>query len=230
MNYCSFDLFSQWWQIVSKKICDLEEEKWGLVFLSGELAWVQFEMLFGDLSWSMNQKAGGGGEGSGEMVIFLTAEPRAALHSLGFLHFSCTVVLQNGTGVTLWHQSHQISSLRLSEIKCELCFAFNTMEPNKILLHDDLSSRWVSFITPCIPILLLTNSFAGWGIFNWRLKKQQPCDSACACVDESGGVSLTRGKTEYRIRDAACRWAISQALGTARDVPKVDLMPIQPSS
>lgn len=61
---------------------------------------MQFEMLFGDLSCSMNQRAGGG-ESSGEMVIFMTAEPRAALHSLEFLHFSCTVVLKNGTGDTL---------------------------------------------------------------------------------------------------------------------------------
>lgn len=126
MNYCSFDLFSQWWQSVSKKICDLEEEKWGLAFLSGELAWVQFEMLFGDLSCSMNQKAGGE-RSSGEMVIFMTAEPRAALHSLGFLHFSCTVVFKNGTGVTLWHQSHQTSYVRLLEIKFKLCVVFNTI-------------------------------------------------------------------------------------------------------
>lgn len=93
MNYCSFDLFSQQWQSVSKKICDLEEEKWGLAVLSGELAWVQFEMLLWDLSCSVNQKAGGG-KSSGEMVIFMTAEPRVVPHSLGFLHFTCTVVLK----------------------------------------------------------------------------------------------------------------------------------------
>lgn len=50
-------------------------------------------MLFGDLSWSMNQKAGGE-KSRAEMVIFMTAEARAALHSLGFLRFSCTVVLK----------------------------------------------------------------------------------------------------------------------------------------
>lgn len=32
VNYCSFDLFSQWWQSARRKICDLEEEKWGAGF------------------------------------------------------------------------------------------------------------------------------------------------------------------------------------------------------
>lgn len=49
--------------------------------LSGELDKVQLEMLFGDLSCSLNQK----GEESGEeMVIFIPPEPRVEPHSLEF--------------------------------------------------------------------------------------------------------------------------------------------------
>lgn len=48
---------------------------------------------------------------------------------------------------------------------------------------------------------------------NWRLKKAAAL-WLCVCVDElggaggcGGGVLQTRGKTEYRSRDVACRWA-----------------------
>lgn len=184
MNYCSFDLFSQWWQSVSKKICDSEEEKWGVAFLSGELAWVQFEMLFGDLSWSMNQKAGGE-KSSAEMVIFMTAEARAALHSLGFLRFSCTVVFRNGNGVTLWHQSQQSSCVRLLEIRFELCVVFKHNVTWAAVSGN--SKRHFLKMRVFYYTIYSSNSFAGWLILKWRLKKQQLCDSADVWMSWGGG-------------------------------------------
>lgn len=53
---------------------------------------MQFEMLFGDLSCSLNQK---GGESSEETVIFVPPEPRVEPHSLEFLCSSDTVVIKN---------------------------------------------------------------------------------------------------------------------------------------
>lgn len=75
---------------------DWEEEKWQSSpgFVSGELAWVQFEMLFGDLSCSLNPNQKGG-KSSEEMVIFEPPEPGVILHSLVFLCSSYIAVIKN---------------------------------------------------------------------------------------------------------------------------------------
>lgn len=59
------------------------------------------------------------------------------------------------------------------------------------------------------------------------------------CVDELGGGGVWGGVADQRqdrIQKQGCgmqvsmqTWAISQALGTAGNVPKVDFIPIQPS-
>lgn len=78
-----------------------------------------------------------------------------------------------------------------------------------------------------------SNSFAGWGILKWRLKKQQLCDSADVWMSWGGGLADQRPD---RIQKQGCgiqvsmqTWAISQALGTAGDVPRVNFAPTQPS-
>lgn len=141
----------------------------------------------------------------------MTAEARAALHSLGFLRFTCTVVLK-----PVSHFDTSLSSqavwdswkLDLSSVLCSTqCNLSCSLWKQKETLFKDESLFFYTIYS--------SNSFAGWGIFKWRFKKQQLCDSADVWmswgggwgVEEGGEVSLTRGETEYRSRDSAFRWA-----------------------
>lgn len=71
--------------------------------------------------------------------------------------------------------------------------------------------------------------------FELEVKKSPGPVTLCVCGWVGG--SVVADQRQDRIQKQGCSmqvsmqtWAISQALGTAEDVPKVDFIPIQPSN